>query len=188
MEGSDNTARGQTVHTFDIANTQHLAEICGSHDRHLAMIEQALDVYVMARGNHFTVDGPTGAAQMAEDVIQELDNRLDKDLPVGEPEVAAAIRMVMGADQNGGQSSTALERHQIRTLRRVISPRSPNQSAYIDALRGHDLVFGLGPAGTGKTYLAVAMGVSMLMSGQVERLILSRPRCRSRRAPGLSAR
>ena len=167
--------RGRSSETIEIDNTRHLSEICGGHDKHLALIEQSLDVYVMARGNCLTIEGGQRDVRMALDVIEELSQRLDNGLTVDEPEVAAAIRMVLGAGSGGPRASTALEKHQIRTLRRVISPRSPTQSAYIDALRAHDLVFGIGPAGTGKTYLAVAMGVSLMMKGEVNRLVLSRP-------------
>ncbi len=139
------------------------------------MIEQAFNVYVVPKGNCLTIEGGRHDVHRAHQVLDELTTRLANGLAVDEPEVAAAIRMVVGADHAKGPVSTALERHQIRTYRKVISPRSPRQSAYIDALGSHDLVFGVGPAGTGKTYLAVAVGVAMLMRGEVERLILSRP-------------
>ncbi|TDI65026.1 MAG: PhoH family protein [Alphaproteobacteria bacterium] len=167
--------RAQETKSIKIDNTRHLADICGSHDKHLAMIEQALDVYVMPRGNELCIEGSRRETRMAANVVEELIRRLDKGLPAGEAEVSAAIRMVLEGGEAGNTASTSLDQHQIRTQKKIISPRSPRQAAYIDALRHHDLVFGLGPAGTGKTYLAVAIGVSMLIRGEVDRLILSRP-------------
>ncbi len=160
--------------SFEIDNIRHLSDICGSHDRHLAMIEQALDVYVMPRGNRFTVDGPAKACRLTERVIKDLAGRSERGLAVGEADVIAAIRMAR-AGQASSSCSTAQEKHQIRTQRRIISPRSANQARYIEALRKHELIFGLGPAGTGKTYLAVAVAVAMMNEGEVDRLILSRP-------------
>lgn len=108
--------------------------------------------------------------------MNDLHRRLEEGIDLSKSEVDAAIRMVIGgapADQNGkgfrGQD------HLIETERKRISPRSPNQASYIKLMQEHDLVFGLGPAGTGKTYLAVAMGASLLRRRAVDRLILSRP-------------
>ena len=167
--------RAQNTLSFEIDNTRHLADICGGHDRHLAIIEQALNVYVMARGNRIVIKGPSQGCLLAGRVIKDLAERLKRGLNVGEAEVAAAIRMVHVGKTTAAGRSTSDEEHEIRTPRRVISPRSPTQASYVDALRKYDLVFGLGPAGTGKTYLAVAMAVSMMNDGRVDRLILSRP-------------
>lgn len=168
-------ARAEDVLTLDIENTGHLADLYGSHDRHLALIEDAFDVYVAARGNRLTFQGSREACRMAAAVIRELAARLERGLTVGEGEVLAACRMALDRENGGGAPSTSEEKYQIRTKKRVISPRSPNQAAYIEALRTHDLTFGLGPAGTGKTYLAVAVGTAMMLRGEVERLVLSRP-------------
>ncbi len=167
--------RLQETVSIKIDDTRHLADVCGSHDRHLAMIEQALDVYVMPRGNELRIEGGRRETRMAQSVVGELVTRLNKGLGVSEAEVSAALRMALAGGDAAKVISTALDQHQIRTQKKVISPRSPRQAAYIDAMRRYDLVFGLGPAGTGKTYLAVAMGVSLLVRGEVDRLILSRP-------------
>lgn len=168
-------ARAKDSLSLDIENTSHLADLCGSHDRHLALIENAFDVYVVARGNQLTIEGDREGCRMATAVVRELENRLERGLGVGEAEVLAACRMASNGGVEGHALSTSAEKHQIRTKQRVISPRSPAQAEYIEFLRTHDLTFGLGPAGTGKTYLAVAVGVAMMMRGEVERLILSRP-------------
>jgi len=140
---------------------------------------------VAARGNRLEVTGPAAAARVAELALNALYARLRKKLEVGEAEVDAAVRLARGptgdgADgagnpDGGGLADLHGEDIAIRTRKRHISPRSLNQAAYLRALRSHELVFAVGPAGTGKTYLAVAMAVSLLMEGKVDRLILSRP-------------
>ena len=131
---------------------------------------------MVARGNVVTISGDADQIEVAKAVLNDLHRRLEEGIDLSKSEVDAAIRMVVGgapADANGkgfrGQD------HLIETERKRISPRSPNQAHYIKLMQEHDLVFGLGPAGTGKTYLAVAMGASLLKRRVVDRLILSRP-------------
>jgi phosphate starvation-inducible PhoH-like protein len=165
----------------------------GEHDQHLARIEQRLGVSLVSRGNRLAIEGPPGAQQLARAALDALYDRLKRGRPVGGAEVDAALRMAIeGDDANaastaGGDKSAAralggdmLARfvgadNSILTRKRHIFPRTPTQAAYIRALMDHELVFGLGPAGTGKTYLAVGMAVAMLLAGRVDRIILSRP-------------
>ena len=154
----------------------------GEHDRHLARIEQQLAVSLMARGNILTIAGPPDAAGAARSALEALWQRVKGNLPVGNGEIDAALRMVRntGDAVSRDQALAALSRPELvltphRSGRRSVSPRSPNQALYLKALQESDLVFGLGPAGTGKTYLAVAQAVALLTTGQVERIILSRP-------------
>jgi phosphate starvation-inducible PhoH-like protein len=149
------------------------AVLFGRHHEHLAMLEQRLPVSLVARGNLVTIHGAPDAIEAASAVLQDLHRRLEGGLEVGRSEVDAAMRMV-----NGGVADSAGFRGEdvtIRTEKRRISPRSPTQAAYLRAMQEHDLVFGIGPAGTGKTYLAVAIGLSLLNQRAVDRLILSRP-------------
>jgi phosphate starvation-inducible PhoH-like protein len=149
----------------------------GEFDRNLARIEQRLDVSLSSRGNRIAISGSPSAAAIAGDVLRALYDRLGRGLAVDLAEVDAAIRMAADAtaDLAGENAGAAAEAHVIRTPRRHITARSPGQKGYIAALQQAELVFGVGPAGTGKTYLAVAMAVSMLMSGKIDRIILSRP-------------
>jgi phosphate starvation-inducible PhoH-like protein len=147
-----------------------LPQLFGENDKHLERIERALGVSLASRGNRVAISGPVSRADLARAALTALYERLKRGLEVDAPAVDAALRM---APSRGG--SPWSEDEEIRTRRRRITPRGPVQAQYVKALRGHDMVFGLGPAGTGKTYLAVAMAVDMLMSGQVERIILSRP-------------
>jgi phosphate starvation-inducible PhoH-like protein len=151
----------------------------GEHDQNLARIESQLGVSMASRGNRLAVSGPADAVKSANIALEALYARLKKGLQVGDAEVDAAVRMAQSAPDPAAGAIAAKAIHAdhltIRTRKRHVSPRSPGQAAYIDALATHELVFGLGPAGTGKTYLAVAMAVSLLMGGKVDRIIVSRP-------------
>ena len=150
----------------------------GDHDRHLVRIEHALGVVLRSRGNEVAISGPPSAVAAAEAVLRALYDRLKQGLPMSGGEVEGALRMATGPGKGkaadaaaaGGDSALVL-----RTRKRPVSPRSPRQADYVRAMLDNDLVFGLGPAGTGKTYLAVAVAVSLYLAGRVERIILSRP-------------
>jgi len=131
-------------------------------------------VSLVARGNEVFVHGSRDSdVRAAVAVLEELHAQLRRGVMIGRDEVDAALRMVGGAGEEGdGRRPAALE---LRTERRTILPRSPNQARYLRALLDHDLVFALGPAGTGKTYLAVAVALVMLRQRRIDRIILSRP-------------
>ena len=157
-----------------------LPMLYGEHDRHLARIENQLGVSLTSRGNQLTLAGPADAVDTARSALDALYERLKHGMPVGSGEVDAAIRManVAGDEAARDQNLASISRPDftVRTRRKgTITPRSPMQAVYLQALAETELVFGLGPAGTGKTYLAVAQAVAMLTSGQVDRIILSRP-------------
>ncbi len=157
-----------------IDNPQHLTELCGYNDKHLAIVEQETDVLINPHGNRLFINGSPSSCLVAQAVFNELMQRLERGLSVEEDDVLAAIRL---ATNGGGAEliTTSSDRYLVNTRNKTISPRSPQQAKYIDALKKHDMVFGIGPAGTGKTYLAAAFGISLLLKKQVERLILSRP-------------
>jgi phosphate starvation-inducible PhoH-like protein len=145
-----------------------LPQLYGNHDQHLVRIEQLLNVSLSSRGNQLAVAGASEDAALARKALTALYERLKRGLAVDLADVDAAVRFARVDGEPG-------EVEAVRTRRRLIGPRSPGQRTYLEALRERDLVFGLGPAGTGKTYLAVAVAVSMLLAGKVERLVLSRP-------------
>jgi phosphate starvation-inducible PhoH-like protein len=147
----------------------------GEHDRHLARIEQRLGVSLVTRGNRLAISGPPSSAERARDALVFLYDRLRRGLTVDLGEVDAAVRLSSGEGAGGGSDLFGTENLVIHTRKRHIGPRTPGQVAYLKALRERELVFGIGPAGTGKTYLAVAMAVQMLSAGQVDRIVLSRP-------------
>jgi phosphate starvation-inducible PhoH-like protein len=149
-------------------------QLFGSHHSHLARIERKLDVKIDARGNQLRLTGAPDAVSTAHSVLRLLYGRLERGHPVGREEVDAAIRMAPGPDAAGSDArpDTGLE---VRIRNRTVLPRSRAQADYIRAIDTCELVFGLGPAGTGKTYLAVAKAVERLVNGEVDRIILSRP-------------
>jgi phosphate starvation-inducible protein PhoH and related proteins len=151
----------------------------GEHDSHLARIEKQLGVSLISRGNLLTISGTADQADTARTALEALWERLKQNMTVGPGEVDAALRMATSplvvGDRDAAMAAIARPDFNVKTRRRSISPRSPTQAAYLKALQDYELVFGLGPAGTGKTYLAVAQAVSMLTSGQVDRIVLSRP-------------
>ena len=144
-----------------------LVELYGVHDRNLARLEQLGSVRVRARANQLEITGETDDVEVAHKALTGLYERLKRGLSVDTADVDAALRFARVGSEG--------EEEGIRTRRRTINARSPGQRDYLTALRERDMVFALGPAGSGKTYLAVAMGVSLLMGGKVERIVLSRP-------------
>ncbi len=151
-----------------------LPALFGRHDEYLVQIEQALGVSVVSRGNQLAISGPSWSSQAAKLVLASLLQRLERGLEVDTAEVSAAVRLVVQRGAADGEAGGGEELF-IATQKRRIGPRSLTQAAYLRALRDCDMVFALGPAGTGKTYLAVAQAVAMLVEGRVERIVLSRP-------------
>lgn len=168
---------GATTVMLEFEDNQLVPLLYGDFDRHLARIEQALDVTIASRGNTVTISGGSSAAEIARVCLESLYQRLVEGLEVSVGDVDAAVRLARGAAAEGrhGVEELASGKTIIGTPKRHLSPRSPGQQRYIRTLIDSDLTFGLGPAGTGKTYLAVGMAVSMLTSGRVDRIILSRP-------------
>jgi phosphate starvation-inducible PhoH-like protein len=147
------------------------ALLFGQHHVNLARIEQRLPVSIVARGNEVFIEGEGEAeVRAAATVLEDLYGQLRSGREVGREEVDAALRMLGHAEAMGARAEL-----RIPTERRLVTPRSPNQAAYLRAIERHDLVFAVGPAGTGKTYLAVAAAIAQLRQRRVDRLILSRP-------------
>jgi phosphate starvation-inducible PhoH-like protein len=155
-----------------------LPMLFGEHDRNLARLEELLDVQIASFGNELTLIGAPDQQEAARQAIDALHQRLRKGLAVGQAEVDAAARMAQ--EPPGGEAGGALDSMHtgdltLVTRKRQVTPRSGRQAAYVRALLTKDLSFGLGPAGTGKTYLAVATAATLLMQGRIDRIILSRP-------------
>lgn len=151
-----------------------LPALYGERDQHLDRIERQLGVSVVTRGNRLAISGPASATEAAYLALSHLYERLKRGQEVDLQAVEAAIRLAE-TELGDGRVSLWREDAAFRTRKRRIMARSSGQSAYIKALREHEVVFALGPAGTGKTYLAVAAAVDLLMTGRLERIILSRP-------------
>lgn len=160
---------------LDFGDNDVLMALTGPHDRHLKRIEQRLGVLLVLRGNTIHLEGPEPEVSYAKGALQYLQSQIQKGFTVDSEEVESAIRMASATVAITPPDYGATEEVSIATKRRMVFPRTAHQAEYIQYLKSNDLVFGIGPAGTGKTYLAAAVGVWMLLSGKVERIILSRP-------------
>ncbi|MFN3644800.1 MAG: PhoH family protein [Gemmobacter sp.] len=163
---------------LEFPDNRLLIELCGEFDRNLAQVEHALGVHILRRGNRLAVVGEGVARAEAAAVLRGLYARLEGGRTVGAGDVDGALRM-RPAPAAPVAAGDQLEMFQggveIRTRKKPVEPRTAAQRAYVANLFAHELAFGIGPAGTGKTYLAVAVGVTMLIGGQVDRIVLSRP-------------
>ncbi len=167
------------THTHVLTFNKDLVPLLfGEHNAHISYIEKKLGLSIQDRGNELRLSGPENAVEQAENIFKALTVRLEKRQDVGIAEIDAELRFMNAGHKNGktnGHGPMTDDTHVIQTKKKRIAPRSPNQALYIDAIRNSPMVFGLGSAGTGKTYLAVAVGVSMYLAGDIERLIFCRP-------------
>jgi phosphate starvation-inducible protein PhoH and related proteins len=156
---------------------QLLGRLFGEFDQNLVAIENRLGVFIAARGNKLQIEGEAAATARARDVLTGLYNRIVLGQDVDAGAVDAVIAMSSEPTLDGIIRHDVAEPPSvmIRTRKKTIVPRSATQIRYMEALNRHDIIFALGPAGTGKTYLAVAQAVAQLITGSVDRLILSRP-------------
>jgi phosphate starvation-inducible protein PhoH and related proteins len=165
-------AAGRSQLEFD--DNLLLPALYGERDQHLDRIERQLGVSLVPRGNRLAIAGPASATEIARLALSRLYERLKRGHEVDPAAVEAALRLAQ-AENEDKSLSLWHEDAGLRTRKRRVAPRSAAQARYVRAMREHSLVFGLGPAGTGKTYLAVAAAIDLLMGGKVERVILSRP-------------
>jgi phosphate starvation-inducible PhoH-like protein len=154
-------------HAFAPPNNTRLAHLCGPTDEHLRTIEIALQVRISRRQEHFKVEGAKARAQRAMDVLQALYEIAARPISPDKVQLMVAGEQPMDEDDEGAQL--------LHTRRSDLKARTPNQSVYLDNIANHDITFGIGPAGTGKTYLAVACAVDALERSSVQRIVLTRP-------------
>ena len=159
--------------SFELFNNQLLKVVVGVNDENIRLIERMLDVEILSFGNQITIKGAATDVDNAKTAIDILYEKASKGHVIGEQEVKAAVRICGGAETHDEKQS--LSEIVLKTKKRYIYPRSATQAKYITEMMKNELVFGLGPAGTGKTYLAVALAVSMMIEGAVDKIILSRP-------------
>ncbi|MBB5373613.1 PhoH family protein [Acidocella aromatica] len=158
--------------TMTFGDNALLSLLLGDHDRHLARIEQRLGVRLACRGNRISISGTPEQMAVAEAALAALYRQLERGEMIDGPKVDAVLRMTDPATEPRLPLS---DMPAIRTRKGAVGPRSNGQAAYMELLAKHEMVFAMGPAGTGKTYLAVAQAVAMLTSGKVDRIVLSRP-------------
>jgi len=169
-----NQPRSHEQITLEFKRNALMPALAGAHGRHLVRLEQKLGVRVATRGNLFAIEGPANARASAAATLRALYARLEAGDDIGPADVDAEIRFATEVrDKDTAKEFGAAA---IKTASgKITRARSAAQEAYLDLMRTHDLVFGIGPAGTGKTYLAAAMGAHLLYERRVERLILARP-------------
>jgi phosphate starvation-inducible protein PhoH and related proteins len=155
--------------TLAFDDNRLLSLVFGEHDEHLALVEHRLAVAITPRGNRVSIRGVGPARDNAKNVLTQLYLRAKRGLEINRGEVEGTIRMNQSVPEKEVGEGT------VRTRRKMVMPRTPMQKEYVDAIRKNELVFGIGPAGTGKTYIAVACAAEALMNGEVDRIILSRP-------------
>ncbi|MEJ6393619.1 PhoH family protein [Gymnodinialimonas sp. 2305UL16-5] len=163
---------------LEFPDNRLLIELCGEFDRNLSHIEHQLSVHILRRGNAVAVIGD--AQDRAVEVLEALYARLEQGKSVEPGDIDAAVRLGGSDEGTGVRDGDQIEMFkggalEIGTRKKTVEPRTQAQQAYVRALYDHELAFGIGPAGTGKTYLAVAVAVNQMMSGHVDKIILSRP-------------
>jgi len=175
---SDMTIPEETL--LEFPDNRLLIDLCGEFDRNLADIEERLSLQIVRRGNQLVLLGEEGPRKAAEETLRALYARLEQGRDVTPAEIDAEFRMTRTGEDTGTRSGDQLSmfpsgKVEIKTRKKLVEPRTEAQKAYVQNLFTNEMAFGIGPAGTGKTYLAVAVGVSMFIGGHVDRIILSRP-------------
>ncbi len=158
---------------FELYNNTLVQQLVGPQDVHLRLIEKILGIEISSFGNQMILKGSAEAVEQGKRAIDVLYHKVSRGIEINEEEVKAALRM--SGDSADSAEAQNLSDIVLKTKKRHIYPRSATQAAYIQEMMKNELVFGLGPAGTGKTYLAVALAVSMMLEGRIDKIILSRP-------------
>ena len=166
---SDNKKIEYTFSDINLAK-----QLFGEHNSNLQRIADALNITIKARGNTVFIQGDCIAVKLAQNILEQLYGLLKDNYPVYSNDVDYAIK-VLSEDDNINLKEIFLDTVYVTSKKHSITPKSRAQKEYIDAIRKYDMVFGIGPAGTGKTYLAMAMAVAALSEGRVSRIILTRP-------------
>lgn len=177
---SPSTKDGLKDSLIEFPDNRLLIDLCGAYDQHLAAIEKALDVQIIRRGNQLAILGSAAGLDEVTEILKALYQRLEAGRTIEPGDIDRELRM-QGDGENGVDRKVdqlemfSSEKFEIKTRKKIIEPRTDAQKAYVASLFSNELAFGIGPAGTGKTYLAVAVGVSMFIAGKVDKIILSRP-------------
>jgi phosphate starvation-inducible PhoH-like protein len=166
--------KGEVTKKLSLQSVDIARALCGERDENLRLMEDSFGIRIGARGSEATLIGNKSGVERAERFISQIQALLKEGYPLYKGDVDYALRTM--AEEPGTEiKEIFLDTVYVSAKRKLITPKGPAQKAYIDAIRRHDIVFGIGPAGTGKTYLAMAMAVASLMKGEVSRIILARP-------------
>jgi phosphate starvation-inducible PhoH-like protein len=178
--GIQDDIQNQSQELLDFPDNKLLIDLCGEFDKNLAEIEQKISVQIIRRGNQLVIVGEEEANKEAAAILMEFYERLGKGREIEPADLDRAVRVFERVKGVNSTSQNQLEIFdardlEIKTRKKSVEPRTEAQKAYVRSLLTHELSFGIGPAGTGKTYLAVAMAVSKFMAGEVDRIVFSRP-------------
>ncbi len=169
------SSRASTVtRRLSLGHDVDLAQLLGRNDDHLRTLESALDIRIVARGHDVTLMGDEGQVGKGERAITQLAELVRAGTPLRTIEVRTALRM-LSDDADADLKAVFADAIAVPSRKKWIAPKTLGQKRYVDAIRSHDMVFGIGPAGTGKSFLAVAMAVSALMKREAARIVLTRP-------------
>ena len=161
---------------IEFPDNRLLIDLCGEFDRNLSQVEHQMGVHILRRGNRLAVIGDPASREQAAAVLRSLYARLEAGRGLAAGDIDGAMRMGQPSPQADGHQAELFKTGiELRTRKKAVEPRTEAQKAYVSNLFQNELGFGIGPAGTGKTYLAVAVGVTMFLAGAVERIVLSRP-------------
>lgn len=164
----------QVIRKLSFHDSELIGQLCGGHNAHLHILEKRIGLSVNVRGNDLILRGRDWEIELAEKVLNQLYDLLKNNYPIYSNDVAYAVR-ILSKDESADLKKIFMDKVYIASNKKVISPKSINQKKYIDGIRAYDIVFGIGPAGTGKTYLAMAMAVASLVKKEVHRVVLARP-------------
>ncbi len=164
----------ETVIKLNFSNADLARDLFGEHNKNLIIISDYLKIEVQARGTDVIIKGDSITAELVKNILNQLYTLLKNSYPVYPPDIDYAIK-ILSQDNKADLKSIFLDTVYITSKKKAVTPKSKSQKQYIDAIRNYDIVFGIGPAGTGKTYLAMAMAVSALKKESVGKIILARP-------------
>ena len=164
----------QHTRELDFPDNQQASTLYGDLNKNIHVLENGANVKINIRGSSVKISGLNHDVKIAADLLEQLYELIGTGYPVYSPDFAFGLK-ILQSTPGARIDKIFLDKVYVTTRNRVISPKTPNQKYYIDAIRKNDIVFGIGPAGTGKTYLAVAMAVSSLVNSQVRSIILTRP-------------
>lgn len=174
MGGNSATETSTMTRKLNFPDPGLMAMLCGEHNSHLRILEKKIGLTLNVRGNDVSLHGGDWEIELAENVLNQLYGLLGANYPVYANDVEFAVR-ILSADRSSDLKKIFMDKVYVASNKTTIAPKSINQKAYIDSIRRFDIVFGIGPAGTGKTYLAMAMAVSYLVKKEVKRIVLTRP-------------
>jgi len=174
VDKSTRRVDGMATRRIIFPDHELIAGLAGEHNAHLHLIEEGTGVSLNLRGNKIGIKGRDWEVELAETVLKQLYNLLESDYPLYPSDVEYAVRIVSG-DPSADLKTIFREEISISSKKKIITPKTINQKNYVDSIRKFDIVFGIGPAGTGKTYLAMAMAVSSLIKKEINRVVLARP-------------